>query len=209
MHTSSMRFLLLVIGFSGAAATTTTRRRTISSVESPSPFSKPSFGVKTSSSLTPWSSSSSSSSSWDTAAALFGLRGGAQNSKDPADKNKIAGQCIGIDLGTTYSCVGVWNKAGNRVDILPNEQGHRITPSYVAFLADGTKLVGDAAKNQAPSNPLNTFFDVKRLIGRKFTDASVQRDKKLLPFKIEKDSREMPSLLCHSAKQRTANFPRE
>ena len=70
-----------------------------------------------------------------------------------------------------------------RVEICPNEQGNRITPSYVAFTADGQRLVGDAAKNQATINPMNTIFDVKRLIGRKFSDPTVQADSKLFPFK--------------------------
>ncbi|KAA0170440.1 hypothetical protein FNF28_01434 [Cafeteria roenbergensis] len=80
----------------------------------------------------------------------------------------IVGTTIGVDLGTTYSCVGVYKNG--RVEIIPNDQGNRITPSYVAW-ADGERLVGDAAKNQATlSNPSNTVFDVKRMIGRKFTD---------------------------------------
>ena len=77
-----------------------------------------------------------------------------------------------LDLGTTYSCVGVFKNG--RVEIISNDQGNRITPSYVAF-TDGERLVGDAAKNQATINPEKTVFDVKRLIGRKFTDKSVQR----------------------------------
>jgi len=88
---------------------------------------------------------------------------------------------IGIDLGTTYSCVGVYKDG--RVQIIANDQGNRITPSYVAF-SDGERLIGDAAKNQASLNPVNTVFDVKRLIGRAFTDNTVQKDKKLLPYKI-------------------------
>jgi molecular chaperone DnaK (HSP70) len=115
-------------------------------------------------------------------------RGGANDPND--DQNRIQGPCIGIDLGTTYSCVAVWRK--DRVDVCPNEQGHRITPSYVAFLPDGTRLIGDAAKNQAPSNPENTFFDIKRLIGRSFTDPTVQADKKLFPFTIAEDSKGKP-----------------
>jgi heat shock protein 5 len=75
----------------------------------------------------------------------------------------------------------VWKNG--RVEICPNEQGNRITPSYVAWTSDGQRLVGDAAKNQASSNPTNTVFDVKRLIGRKFSDQSVERDTKLFPFK--------------------------
>lgn len=90
---------------------------------------------------------------------------------------------IGIDLGTTYSCVGVMQ--GGAVEIVANDQGNRITPSYVAFAsASSERLIGDAAKNQAPANPVNTVFDVKRLIGRRFNEPTVQRDKKLLPFEI-------------------------
>merc|ERR1719265_1182851 len=92
------------------------------------------------------------------------------------------GTVIGIDLGTTYSCVGVFKNG--RVEIIANDQGNRITPSYVAFLDNTERLVGDAAKNQATINPENTVFDVKRLIGRKFSDKSVQADKKLVPYDI-------------------------
>jgi len=97
-----------------------------------------------------------------------------------ADK-KIEGPCIGIDLGTTYSCVGVMKNG--RVEIIPNDQGNRITPSYVAFSED-ERMVGEAAKNQATVNPEQTLFDVKRLIGRNYNDKTVVKDKKLLPFDI-------------------------
>jgi len=97
-----------------------------------------------------------------------------------ADTEKV-GTVIGIDLGTTYSCVGVYKDG--RVQIIANDQGNRITPSYVAF-ADAERLIGDAAKNQASLNPENTVFDIKRLIGRQFTDKTVQSDKNLFPFKI-------------------------
>jgi len=102
------------------------------------------------------------------------------------DDQKV-GTVIGIDLGTTYSCVGVYKNG--RVEIIPNDQGNRITPSYVAF--DGEeRFIGDSAKNQAALNPTNTVFDIKRLIGRRFTDDTVQKDMKLLPFDIvDKDTK--------------------
>lgn len=98
--------------------------------------------------------------------------------------SQTADTVIGIDLGTTYSCVGVFKNS--RIEIVPNDQGNRITPSYVAFdpSSNGERLVGDAAKAQATVNPDNTIFDIKRLIGRKFNDDSVQRDKELFPFKV-------------------------
>ncbi|OMH80728.1 Heat shock protein HSS1 [Zancudomyces culisetae] len=93
----------------------------------------------------------------------------------------MATKAVGIDLGTTYSCVGVWQN--DRVEIIANDQGNRTTPSYVAF-TDEERLIGDAAKNQVAMNPTNTVFDVKRLIGRRFEDAEVQSDMKHFSYKI-------------------------
>ncbi|KAJ6881400.1 luminal-binding protein 5-like [Populus alba x Populus x berolinensis] len=91
------------------------------------------------------------------------------------------GTVIGIDLGTTYSCVGVYKNG--HVEIIANDQGNRITPSWVAF-TDSERLIGEAAKNQAAANPERTIFDVKRLIGRVYGDKEVQKDMKLFPYKI-------------------------
>merc|ERR1719390_165154 len=95
---------------------------------------------------------------------------------------------IGIDLGTTYSCVGIYRNG--QVEIVANEQGNRITPSWVAFTSDGETLVGDAAKNQVGENPENTLYDVKRILGRGFSDDTVKKRCQKLPVCSQEQGRQ-------------------
>ena len=110
------------------------------------------------------------------------------------------GKAIGIDLGTTFSCVAVWE--GERFEVISNDMGNRTTPSMVAF-TDSERMVGDSARNQISSNPLNTIFDAKRLIGRKFDDPNVQSDMKHFPFKVTKDKNGNPILNAKYGEDKT------
>ena len=105
--------------------------------------------------------------------------------------NKVDGETIGIDLGTTYSCVGVWQN--DKVEIIANDQGNRTTPSWVAF-NDSEKLVGESAKNQYSMNIDNTIFDAKRLMGYKFSDPVLQKELKHLPYKVKPNSSDIPTI---------------
>ena len=113
---------------------------------------------------------------------------------------------IGIDLGTTYSCVGVWKN--NSVEVIANDQGNRTTPSYVAF-TDSERLIGNAAKNQISMNPENTVFDAKRLIGRDFNDPAVQSDLKHFPFKVVKNLQGKPEIEVNYLKESKRFKPEE
>jgi heat shock protein 1/8 len=113
---------------------------------------------------------------------------------------------IGIDLGTTYSCVGVWQN--ERVEIIANDQGNRTTPSYVAF-TDTERLIGDSAKNQTAMNPHNTVFDAKRLIGRNFSDSAVQSDMKHWSFKVTATSDGKPVINVEFQGQKKIFNPEE
>ena len=113
---------------------------------------------------------------------------------------------IGIDLGTTYSCVGVWQN--DRLEIIANEQGNRTTPSWVAF-TDNERLIGDAAKSQAAGNPKNTVFDAKRLIGRKFDDSKVKADMEHWPFTVKAGSGNKPLIEVDFKGERKTFQPEE
>ncbi|XP_058741066.1 heat shock cognate 70 kDa protein-like [Vicia villosa] len=109
---------------------------------------------------------------------------------------KYEGPAIGIDLGTTYSCVAVWQGQNNRAEIIHNDQGNRTTPSFVAFTND-QRLIGEAAKYQAASNASNTIYDAKRLIGRKYSDIITQNDILLWPFKVIAGNDDNPVILVN------------
>ena len=128
-------------------------------------------------------------------------------SEEEEKKETKYGTIIGIDLGTTYSCVGVYKNG--RVEIIANDQGNRITPSYVAFTGDsGERLIGDSAKNQLTINPENTVFDAKRLIGRDYNDKTVQSDIKLWPFRVV-DKSNKPHVTVKVGKQDKQFTPEE
>eukprot|EP00914_Ancora_sagittata_P031089 GHVO01062889.1.p1 GENE.GHVO01062889.1~~GHVO01062889.1.p1 ORF type:complete len:651 (-),score=177.56 GHVO01062889.1:313-2265(-) len=112
---------------------------------------------------------------------------------------------VGIDLGTTYSCVGVFEHG--KVEIIANDQGNRTTPSYVAF-TDSERLIGDSAKNQVAMNPTNTIFDAKRLIGRRFDDHAVQEDMKTWPFQVVNDNGKPKIQVVYKDEEKTF-FPEE
>ena len=113
---------------------------------------------------------------------------------------------IGIDLGTTYSCVGVFQN--DRVEIIANDQGNRVTPSYVAF-NENERLIGDAAKNQAATNPSNTVYDAKRLIGRKFKEPTVKSDMKHFSFDVSGDSNDKPMINVNYKQEEKSFNPEE
>ena len=114
-------------------------------------------------------------------------------------------KAVGIDLGTTYSCVGVF--MDGKVEIIANDQGNRTTPSYVAF-TETERLIGEAAKNQVAMNPSNSVYDAKRLIGRKYNDEALQQDMKQWPFKVIKDG-DKPKIQVMFKGERKTFFPEE
>lgn len=118
-------------------------------------------------------------------------------------ENKL---CMGIDLGTTYSCVGIYKNG--KIEIVPNELGCNTTPSYVAY-TDDERLIGDVAKSRIGQNPQNTLYDAKRLIGRKFSDENIQKDIRHFPFKVIDDGNDRPVILVTVNNEHTKVYPEE
>merc|ERR1719158_2147774 len=129
-----------------------------------------------------------------------------QQQQTTMPESKYEGLSVGIDLGTTYSCVGCWQH--KQVEIISNDQGYRTTPSYVAF-TDSERLIGDSAKSQVAMNPANTVFDAKRLIGRDFTDGSVQKDMKTWPFAVVKGPNNKPQVQVEFKGEKKSFFAEE
>lgn len=123
-----------------------------------------------------------------------------------APTNSTVAPAVGIDLGTTYSCVGVFQHG--KVEMIANDQGNITTPSYVSF-SDTERLIGDPAKNQAAMNPTNTLFDAKRLIGREFNDAAVSSDRKNWPFTVVPDKKGKPKLQADYKGEKKTFYPEE
>ncbi|XP_052116719.1 heat shock cognate 70 kDa protein-like [Arachis duranensis] len=125
-------------------------------------------------------------------------------------KKECEGHAVGIDLGTTYSCVAVWQQQHSRAEIIPNDQGNRTTPSYVAF-TEYQRLVGDVAMNQADINPTNMvlFLYAKRMIGRKFADPSIQKDKEVWPFRVTSGANDEPIVVVKYKGQERRLCPEE
>jgi heat shock protein 1/8 len=124
----------------------------------------------------------------------------------PIDKKKTSTTVISIDLGTTQTCTGIFKNG--RVEIIANDQGNRTTPSIVAF-TETEILVGDAAKNQATSNPTNTIFDAKRLIGTKFSDPIVKKDMEYWPFRVKGDNKNNPIVEVDFKNEKKTYTPEE
>lgn len=134
------------------------------------------------------------------------IPGGSNDSSNTSSSYNKKKYAIGVDLGTTFSCVGVWKD--DRVEIIANDQGNRTTPSYVTF-TDAERLIGDAAKSMAASNPMNTVFDAKRLIGRRFDDPVVQSDMKHWPFTVSEGKGGKPHIEVDFKGERKTFMPEE
>ena len=123
-----------------------------------------------------------------------------------SQEQRIVGETIGIDLGTTYSCVGVW--INDKVEIIANDQGNRTTPSWVAF-NDTEKLIGESAKSQVSSNPKNTIYDVKRLMGHKFDDPIIQKEINHFAYDVTNNGKNMPQINVHYKSKQKHFSPQE